>query len=158
MTGPEKWAFLNDSLDADANDETIRRIARALVELAGGRPLWIAKLAMAVARDGVEYLTDHDRAGGQAFDPAADTWSRGIDACHGKARLFVALCRAAGLPARLEPVWAKSDDPAAPALVHVFGAVNLSGAWIPAEVTASRARLGEKLANIPKEANGKWAK
>ena len=157
MTGPEKWAYLNESLEGDAASEKIIELAKAVRTLGGGRGAWEAKIAMALARDCVEYLTDHDRKGAQDFDPAEETWGRGVDACHGKARLFVALCRACGLGARLEPVWQDTKS-GVPALTHVFCAVCLNGAWLPVDPTAARARLGERLQQVPKEASGKWLK
>lgn len=169
MSDLEKWRYLDAAPARDATHPIIKRLASMLMEAARlSRPptaavliTRFADLAFAVARDWIRYETDTDRIGGEDIagftrpetaDDAVDALYRGVDDCDAKARLFVALCHAAGVQARTVPHW-QGDR-----LAHVSAAFSSDGAnWIPIELTLKRARLGDNAGNIPKEVEtGTW--
>jgi transglutaminase-like putative cysteine protease len=155
----EKWQLLQEVTATDASNPKLKRMAELLWELSQNRPIRFLKLALAVARDGVTYESDikqfgHEDIAGvtRAPDPddAIDAYNRGSDDCDAKARLFVALCLAAGFNARLWPLWKHG------VLQHVAGEVLLDRKWIHAETILARAQLGEMHTDVPKERDGKW--
>jgi len=163
-----KWEFLRNAPARDAATPEISDLANylQLVALRSPWPMWaFAKLAMAVARDCIQYQLDSDRVGREQIDgftdpqgPADAPLRRGYDDCDAKARLFVALCLAKGIPAEMVPRWKDGR------LAHVYGRAMLLGPnetvprWYYAETILSRARLGEVAENVPKELEtGKWA-
>ena len=156
----QKWAFLAQVPYRDAEALEIRRRAAGLMQAAGDCPRCFAHLALALARDCVAFVRDTQRTGGEDIagytrepteQDATEALARGRDDCDAKARLFVALCLAAGLSARMVPLWKGG------ALSHVSAEVWLDGVWQPAETTLARARLGESPDRIPKESNtGRW--
>lgn len=162
-----KWEFLERAPQIDRTNPEIVARAKALRRAAGRSDLHFAMLAFALARDCIPYVTDTARVGGEdiagytrparATDPvdalnraASGEGKRAGDDCDAKARLFVALCLAAGLSARMVPRWSGAR------LAHVSAAVRLGGKWWHAETTLARARLGEREDAIPKEKDGKW--
>lgn len=146
--------------ELDSHNPKLKSIAKSLWDASLHRPLIFIKLAYACAKDCITYESDikqfgHEDIAGVTRHPepndAIDAYLRGSDDCDAKARFFVALCLAAGLEARLWPLW-KSED-----LSHVAGEVRLNGHWIHAETILSRARLGEMHTDVPKEpTTGKW--
>ena len=159
ITDQEKWKLLQDVCIVDSKDRRIVRMAKLIWELSRSTPLRFFKLALAVARDGIEYESDikqfgHEDIAGVTRPPSPDdaisAYISGHDDCDSKARLFVALCLAAGFQARLWPMWKHG------ALRHVAAEVEFNGRWIHAETIVSRARLGEMHTDVPKEANGQW--
>lgn len=163
MTPQEKWAFLRDAPANDARNPTLRMIAGHLFKAALGNPWRFATLAQSVGRDWIKQVTDTERVGREDIagltripkpDDAIDALRRGKDDCDAKARLFVALCLAAGVPARMVAWWNKADEPD---LTHVSAEVFLGRKWRPVELTLSRARLDEQGTNVPGEKkDGKW--
>lgn len=163
MTPQEKWAFLRDAPANDARNPTLRMIAHHLFVAALENPWRFATLAQSVARDWIKQVTDTERVGREDIagltripkpDDAIDALRRGRDDCDAKARLFVALCLAVGVPARMRDWWSKGD---APDLTHVSAEVFLGKKWRPVELTLSRARLDELGTNVPGEKkDGKW--
>jgi hypothetical protein len=163
-----KWEFLKNAPVRDAATPEILEIAQPLWTVAKRSP-WVhwafAKLAMAVARDCIQYQLDSDRVGREQIDgltdpqgPADTPLRRGYDDCDAKARLFVALCLSLGIPAEMVPRWKDGR------LAHVYGRAMVTGPnevlprWYYAETILSRARLGEVAENVPKELEtGKWA-
>lgn len=155
----EKWAFLERAPERDAADPAVQDVARSLWRAALCRPRVFAALAHALARDGITYQTDTARVGGE--DIAGFTrrqgWplealDRGKDDCDAKARLFVALCRAAGLRARMVPRWEGET------LRHVSAAVTIDGRELPVETILARARLGDAAEDVPHEkGKNRWA-
>jgi transglutaminase-like putative cysteine protease len=171
MSDIQKWFFLEHAPSRDAGDRRIRDIAHQFRQASGGNPRRFAQLALTVARDWVKQLTDTDRVGGEDIagftrdpmpDDAVQALVRGYDDCDAKARLFVALCLAGGIPARMVPYWERPGEPLKPRgeptekLAHVAAEVYLNGAWIPVETTLARARLGELGTYVPKESTGRW--
>lgn len=154
-----KWSLLQEVCVTDSKNEKIIHMAKLLWELSRSEPIRFFKLALALARDGIEYESDikqfgHEDIAGVTRAPqsndAIEAYNRGHDDCDAKARLFVALCLAAGFNARLWPLWKHG------VLQHVAAEVEFQGRWIHAETILSRARLGEMHTQVPKESNGKW--
>ncbi len=163
MTPQEKWAYLHDVPAQDARNPVLRKLSHHLFAAALGNPWRFATLAQSVARDWIKQVTDTERIGHEDIagltrkpqrDDAIDALKRGVDDCDAKARLFVAICLAAGVPARMVGWWNKDT---VPDLVHVSAEVELGGKWRPIELTLSRARLDELGENVPGEKkDGKW--
>lgn len=163
MTPQEKWAFLRDAPAADARHPTIAMLGRHLLAASFGNPWRFASLAQTVARDWIKQVTDTVRVGREDIagltripkpDDAIDALRRGRDDCDAKARLFVALCLAAGIQARMVAWWSKTPEPD---LTHVSAEVRLGGKWRPVELTLARARLDELGTSVPGEKkDGKW--
>lgn len=155
-----KWQLLQEVCISDSKNPKLIRMAKLLWELSQSRPIRFFKLALATARDGIDYVSDIKQFGHEDIagvtrppepDDAVDAYNRGIDDCDAKARLFVALCLAAGFPARLWPLWKDG------ALKHVAGEVDFEGRTFHAETILARARLGEMHTDVPKEiVTGKW--
>ena len=157
----EKLAFMNAGAARDAKHPEISRVARALV--ANIRPDDWRGMASEIhrfVRDGIRYTHDPNRR--ELLMSAADTLARGADDCDGKARLAVALARAAGLEAVVWPKWR------GPVLAHVQWGVKWPGSerdpraqlpatglglparreWIVGEVTIKGAELGDDPSRI----------
>jgi len=155
-----KWKLLSEMPAIDAKSPRLRSIADLLWRVSEARPKVFLRLAFALAKDCVVYESDikqfgHEDIAGVTRQPepndALDAYDRGSDDCDAKARLFVALCLAAGFEARLWPLWKEGE------LAHVAGEVKYRGEWVHAETILSRARLGEMHTEVPKEpTTGKW--
>lgn len=169
MSDREKWDFLERAPERDALDGDLRTLVHHLTEAAfiaapcsaERRKRIFAALAHALARDAITYRTDTARIGGEdiagftrkpRFGDALEALRRGLDDCDAKARLFVALCRAAGLPARMRPIWDGDGE----RLRHVFGEVTLEGKPYAVETILARARLGDEPYSVPTEKSGTW--
>lgn len=159
VSDEHKWKLLQEVCIADSHDPKIIHMSKLLWELSQSNPLRFFKLALATARDGIEYESDVKQFGHEDIagvtrppgpDDAIDAYTRGHDDCDAKARLFVALCLAAGFEARLWPLWKHG------VLQHVAAEVRSGGRWLHAETILSRARLGEMHTDVPKEPDGKW--
>ncbi len=155
----EKWPLLQEMPAIDSQNPKLKRMADLLWELSQQKPIRFFKLALATARDGITYESDIKQFGHEDIagvtrapepDDAIDAYSRGHDDCDAKARLFVALCLAAGFNARLWPLWKHG------VLQHVAGEVYWNNRWIHAETILARAQLGEMHTSVPKEPNGMW--
>lgn len=154
----KKWEFLRKAPDADARNPDLRNRAKGL-KAAARSPLQFVVLCHALARDGIRYVTDTERSGGEDIagltrrpteTDAVDALDRGADDCDAKARVFCALCLAGGLAARMVPYWKGVF------LKHVSAEVRLNGRWLPVELTLARARLGEVADEVPREKDGRW--
>jgi transglutaminase-like putative cysteine protease len=154
-----KWELLQEICISDSKNPKIIRMSELLWELSQSQPLRFFKLALAIARDGIEYESDikqfgHEDIAGVTRAPnpndAIDAYTRGHDDCDAKARLFVALCLAAGFTARLWPLWKHG------VLQHVAAEVHYGSDWLHAETILARANLGETHTDVPKESNGHW--
>ena len=162
----QKWHFLAQVPYRDAEHPEIIRRAAALRVAAAGRPCCFAQLAHALVRDCISYVRDIQRTGaediaGFSREPterdAVDALERGRDDCDAKARLFVALCLAGDLMARMRPLWRWSPEHQAERLAHVSAEVFLDNRWWPVETILARARLGDEPEQVPKEINtGRW--
>lgn len=159
MTDREKWELLQEVCISDSKNPKIIRMAKLIWELSQSEPMRFFRLTLAVARDGVKFESDIKQFGGEHIagitrppqpDDAVDAYTRGYDDCDAKARLFVAICLAAGFQARLWPLWRDGI------LQHVAAEVHWQKKWLHAETIVARARLGELHLEVPKEPNGKW--
>jgi len=170
-----KWEYLRavplrDATSTEnAGNDALRSIAGSLGYTASFSPwpAWAyANLALALARDCMRYQTDNDRLGREQIDgwppdpyiSPIEPYTRGVDDCDAKARLFVALCLAGALKAEMVPR-VKGRK-----LAHVYGRVFLLGPgetvprWYYAETILRRARLGDIAEAVPKEIEtGKWS-
>lgn len=149
-----KWAFLRDAPALDARDYRVSLLAARLWDASDGSPRTFAILAQAFARDVIIYRTDTEQFGGEDIAPAGqvgDVIERGIDDCDAKARLFVALCLAEHIPARMVSKWIGAE------LSHVSAIVTIDGKDLPVELTLARARLGDLPRDVPREVTGHWA-
>jgi hypothetical protein len=169
-----KWDFLREVPQRDAmsqetpGNEALRQVAAALAAVANLSPWpqWcFAQLAHAIARDCVQYQTDNERVGKEQIDGYTDPYisplepfTRGVDDCDAKARLFVGLCLCRKLNAEMVPRQKGAK------LAHVYGRIFLQGPsdamprWYYVETILRRARLGEVAESVPKEPEtGKWA-
>lgn len=177
MNDLEKWHFLRSVPSMDQHHPKIKRLAADLWDAADAHARRFALLAHTVARDWIHQQSDTVRTGGEDIagltrhpspDDAVDALDRGTDDCDAKARLFVALCLAVGLPARMVDYWRTSSgtmfkqpgtesDPRLPGarLFHVAAEVHLGNDWLPVELTLARARLGEPGELVPVEPGSK---
>ncbi len=156
-----KWAFLAAAPHADVRHPQIRRKAEQLWEVADQNPERFVHLAHTLARDCIRYERDTARVGeedvaGFTREPspndAVDALNRGVDDCDAKARLFVALCLAVRLRAKMEPLWNRAGR-----LQHVYASVMLDGKQQPVELTLRRARVGDDPYSVPFEkGTKKW--
>lgn len=96
-------------------------------------------------RDSIKYVPDPQ------WEELADTETmlrRGYEDCDGKARAFVALCRAVGIDARIRPIYAQGTDD----FIHVQAEVRWpgserlpeagAGGWLGAELIVKGIPLG----------------
>jgi hypothetical protein len=157
----EKWRTIQRYCQTDWQLPLMQFQGHLIARLCGGNARRIAEVAMALPRDCVTYQSDMQRVKREDLDSPENVWRRGIDDCDGKARLFVAIVKAAhdgADVARPVPGWKPCEgNPAALWLSHVSAEVLLSGEWLPVELTLARARLGEKPEAVPKEIeSGRW--
>lgn len=153
-----KWRELQQATERDFKTPLMQRLGHFLLQLCNGNEERIAKVALCLANECIAYESDLQRVGAEDFDEPDNVWRRGVDDCDGKARLFIALCRAADVHAEIIPHW-KPDamNPQELWLSHVSARVRVAGAWQPVELTLKRAQLGEVGADVPKEMDtGKW--
>lgn len=156
-----KWLRLSALPERDAQAENVQHLAGLLKEAsAGNRRLFVA-LCLAMARDGIRFVSDVARVGHEDIagvtrdyaDPL-EALERGQDDCDAKGRLVVALLLAGGLGARMVPWWDKVTGD----LDHVAAEVSLDGRWLHLETILSRARIGDEPQQIPVEiSTGEWA-
>jgi transglutaminase-like putative cysteine protease len=164
-----KWEYLKGIPAIDMLHPIVKTLALKLLEASGGNAKRLAQLIHTVARDWIRQTSDVTERGGEDIagltrEPtsadAIDALKRGEDDCDAKARLFVALCLASGLNARMVPRWmvvpVSPITPQGKTLTHVSAEVYLDGKWQSVELTLARARLGETGEQIPKEKDGKW--
>ncbi len=103
-------------------------------------------------RDGIRFQRDPDRK--EEFAPSALVLERRWDDCDGKAKLAVALLRALGMEADIEPMWSNEGN-----LVHVKYRVRWKGSnthpsagpggWLIGETTVDTAELGQDPYTVP---------
>lgn len=168
----EKARWLDAAASIDATGQRIRDFARRFVraypergELGTRRPEALGHRAAAIhafVRDSIAYRQDRPpRLGVRAeeFEDSETILARGFDDCDGKSRLFVALCRAAGVEARIRPVFASPRS-----FVHVQALVRFPGSmhwhghdahgWLLAEMILRGADLGDNPDDLPRGAKG----
>ena len=166
----KKWFFLKNAPKKDAEFPRIRVRAGAIL-VALNRTPWLhynfACVALSICQDCIVYKLDTDRVGREQIDGFTDSEAdpdtpliRGFDDCDGKARLFVALCLAAGIPSEMVPRW----DVESGRLAHVYARAYVAApesdrhGWWLAETILRRARLGDVAEQVPVEPEtGKWS-
>lgn len=162
LDGKTKWAFLGGAPAEDAQSPELAWLAGLLRQAAAASPWpgWaMAQLAMCCAQDLIVYVLDRDRIGREQIpgltEPQGsrlEALQRGTGDCKSKARLFVGLCLAAGVQARMCPKW-RGDT-----LEHVFAEVYVAGPydegkrkWYTVETILDRAKLGDPPQAVPTE-------
>jgi transglutaminase-like putative cysteine protease len=162
-----KWEFLKQAPTRDCYDAVLRSVVahfRAVASLTPFPDWALAQLFLALVRDCITYQLDTDRVGREQIDGYTDPYAspleplhRGRDDCDAKARMFVALCLAAGIEAEMVPRWMGDK------LAHVYARCRVTApgqrvpSWQYAETILRRARLGETSDNVPRELEtGKW--
>ncbi len=164
LSDEDKWLYLRDVPHRDASDARIQTLAHLLRRAAGQNDERFASLCMHIAKTWIRQTSDVNRTGGEDIagltrspteDDAVEALMRGADDCDAKARLFVALCLAGGVNAKVVGHWSEEKiTPATPrgrTLTHVCAAVYLHSKWLPVELTLARALLGEEGSAVPKE-------
>jgi transglutaminase-like putative cysteine protease len=178
----EKLQFLQTVSAKDAAEPEVQALAENLwqVACASRFPKWaFVELAQCVARDLIRYVTDHERVGREQIDGWTDPYisplaplERGTDDCDAKARLFVALCLARQISAKVMPRPTETEVKAGRPLTHVWALVWVGlpiydkttktltqGAqnWVPIETILARAKVNEQAEHIPHERDtGNW--
>ena len=158
-----KARWLDASASEDATDPHLRAFARRFVH---GRaelrePADVVRELHRYVRDAIAYV--HDWGGREEFADTATILRRGFDDCDGKARTFVALVRALGLPdvqARIRPVFKGGS------FVHVQAETRFPGSkgprsdpegWQLAEVIVRGVGLGDDPERIgERDARGRF--
>ena len=104
-----KAAYMADAARHDAHDPAVLAWARTFVTLP--RPdreeaiLRFVQRCIRYERDPAWYDREGHRHGIEVLESSAVALRRGYGDCDAKARLFVAICLAAGVPAEIEPVF-----------------------------------------------------
>jgi transglutaminase-like putative cysteine protease len=146
----DKAAWLHGAAERDAADPVVRALAWRFVA-AHPDPVGRARAIQRWVRDAIRYVRDPKKGGRRREQFASSRvilW-RGQDDCDGKARLFVALCLAAGLTARIRPVVQGGE------FVHVQGEVLLPGGWTCAELILRGVELGQGIEAAQRDAHGR---
>ena len=151
--GPvEKAKWLDAGASEDATEPELRRwAAHRFLYDARSQLFGLDRIAHAVhrfVRDRIAYV--HDWGGKEEFADSRTILARAYDDCDGKARLFVAIIRALGIPelqARIRPVFKGRD------FVHVQAEVkfpgsehdprSFDGGWLLAELIVEGVELGD---------------
>ena len=156
-TGEEKADFLDAMARFDARIPKLRRFAGD--EAARRDPndrKGLAETMFAIAAR-LHYVND------PRWEEFSDAWTaleRGWGDCDDKSRVFVALCTAVGLEARIRPVFDHQGN-----FTHVQGEVRWPGSikekkaqpggWILAEFILRGSKLGDDPDDLPRDAAGR---
>lgn len=157
-SGREKSAYLDAMASLDARQPPVRAFAARIVCARGPNETEpIVRDFHRFVRDCIRYV--HDPSAEEMAD-SATILNRGFDDCDGKSRLFVALCRAVGIPARIRPVFNAAGD-----FIHVQAETRWPGSerlplaqpggWLLAETTVQGCELGQDPASAPRDRNGR---
>ena len=138
-----KADYMSRAAVRDASDPMVQSWAKQFVGLP--RPereeaiLRMVQWGLRYERDPHWYDEDGVRHGIELLDSAAVGLQRGYGDCDLKARLFVALCRAAGIDARIDPVFRGIDG-----FPHVRARVlGVDGRWRVADPTIVNSTIGK---------------
>lgn len=145
-----KARWLAAAARLDAADPRIVELAHAIAPRELSRPEAAERL-FAWVRDRIAYRPDR-APDGERREVLADAWTvaaRRWDDCDGKARLFVALALARGLPAEIVPVWRRGE------FAHVAARVDRGTGWESADPTMRRAWIGALPEDVPRDARGR---
>lgn len=144
--------YTQDGEKYDITSEAVRQAARDVLASSGSYPeaVWNAYSLVA---DNVEYVRD-----GQ-HDPAPAVLAQGTGSCSEYSYTFIAICRAAGIPARYVTgtVWSTKnggvDD-----IFHRWAEVWFPGyGWVPFDSTWGRLTPAKRAANFGVQQDTKFA-
>lgn len=148
----EKAAWLDAQASLDATSAPVRRLAaRFATSHDPNDQEGLARDLHRFVRDSIHYVRD---GGIERLDSSSTILKRGYDDCDGKARLFVALCRAVGLDARIRPVFEGRINTHEQAEVRWPGSNKVRGAgpggYLLAELILENCQLGQNPADLPR--------
>lgn len=163
----EKAAWLDGAASLDALRRGTQNVARRFCAYPNGEAR--TKALHRWVRDGIRYVQDFrvtEGTRGEEFADAESAIARGYEDCDGKARLFVALVRAAeilrraGAEARIRPVFKKHPvefihvqaEVRWPGSLHHPGA--MAGGWLLAELILADCEIGVDPDAMPRGPNG----
>lgn len=161
-----RWLDANASLDAAM--VMVRDVAQRFAAAHQGDAEALARGIHRWVRDHIRYVADTAKVArwrpapdGEEFADSETILARGFDDCDGKSRLFVALCRAAGIECRIRPVFRRHPLD----FVHVQaecrwpGSASLTeaepGGWLLAELILKDCALGQDPDAMPRGPDGK---
>ena len=145
-----KARWLAAAARVDATDPRVAELANAIAPRGLSRSEAAERL-FGWVRDRIAYRPDR-APDGERREVLADAWtvaSRRWDDCDGKARLFVALALARGVPAEIVPVWRRGE------FAHVATRVDRGTGWEPADPTMRRSWIGARPEDVPRDAQGR---
>jgi transglutaminase-like putative cysteine protease len=153
----DKANYIDAAASLDARHPVVRELAGRFAKARGPNDqAGIARDLHDFVRDSVTYVYGPSH---QEFADSAAILNRGWDNCAGKSRLFVALCRAVELDARIVPNFKNPDE-----FNHVQAQVRYPGSakdpraepggWLRAELIAKGVPLGSGPEVAPLDANG----
>ncbi len=130
----EKAAYMQRGAEKDAHAPLVRAWARQFLQGPDARS--IAEAIFSFCQLAVDYVND---PGVEILDSASVALARGFGDCDAKSRLFVALCLACGIPARIQPRFREGGK----RFPHVLAAVQLNHQWYEADPTIVNSRIGQ---------------
>jgi transglutaminase-like putative cysteine protease len=153
----EKASWIDAQASLDATDPKITDYADRFAKACGpNAPSCVATALHNVVRDGVRYVNG---PGHQRMYDAATTLARGYGNCVDKSRLFVALCRAVEVDARIVPVFNNASE-----FYHCQAQVRWPGSaldrraepggWLRAEMIIPGVALGNGAERVKYDRNG----
>lgn len=156
-TPEEKAHWLDAMASVDARLPIVRELAgRTARARSANRLDLVASDLQRLVRDGIRYVRD---PGEEEFADSNTVLRRGFGDCDDKARLFVALCRACGVTARIRPVFLGD------AFVHVQAEVKYSGSerdpraqadgWLVVELILRGVGVGDDPNAAPRLSDGR---
>jgi len=154
----DKARWLDENASIDAARPYVRDIAIRIARTTDPNdPGALARAIHQFVRNAVHYVHDPSQ---EEFADTETILRRGADDCDGKARAFVALCRAVKLTSRIRPVFADGKH-----FSHVQGEVRWPGSethpraqadgWLVSDPILKGSELGDVPQNLPK-VGGKW--
>ncbi len=130
----EKAAYMQQGAERDAHAPLVRAWASQFLQGRDSRA--IADAILSFCQLSIDYVND---PGVEILDSASVAIVRGFGDCDAKSRLFVALCLACGIPARIQPRFREGGK----RFPHVLAAVQLDNCWYEADPTIINSRIGQ---------------
>ena len=133
------FVVLQNLAMADAGDPIVRDLAWSIRKQVGDDPETLARAIHTWVKRCVAYETEMR----EIFESAAMTIQAGRGDCDAHARVVCALAKAAGLKARLAPLYMNATSKE---VVHAYCQIEVGGTWRAAETTlpAPGAEFGEE--------------
>lgn len=129
----EKAAYMQQGAERDADAPLVRAWASQFAH--GTSPRARAEAILSFCQFAIDYVND---PGVEILDSASVALVRGFGDCDAKSRLFVALCLACRIPARIQPRFREGGK----RFPHVLAAVHLDDHWYEADPTILNSRIG----------------